>query len=80
MRRGKRQFPGSGSTERAEFPGRFHVDQLDVVRNILDVGQPAAAQVGVLFYVIKVLGQGQTNALGDPAVKIYLYQEIRTVI
>jgi hypothetical protein len=34
----------------------------------------------VLFYVIKVLGQGQTNALGDPAVKIYLYQEIRTVI
>ena len=56
---GERKLAHAGCAERAVLAGVFEVDQLDVVRDVLDVGQTGANERGVLLDILIVLGQGR---------------------
>ena len=53
---GERKLAHAGCAERAVLAGVFEVDQLDVVRDVLDVGQTGTNERGVLLDILIVLG------------------------
>ena len=58
---GERKLAHAGCAERAVLAGVFEVDQLDVVRDVLDIGQTGANERGVLLDILIVLGQGEAD-------------------
>jgi len=70
MRAAQRDLARAGGAEGAVRTRGLHVDELDVVRDILDGGDTGTGHGAVLLDVLVVFGEGQTDALGDTAVEL----------
>ena len=77
---GERKLAHAGCAERAVLAGVFEVDQLDVVRDVLDVGQTGANERGVLLDILIVLGQGEADALPMSAIMVSFSTAVLPVV
>ncbi len=70
VRRIQRGLAAAGSTVGAGGTIGLVVDELDVIRDVLDVRDAALEQAGVLRQIFEVLGQRKADALCQAAVEV----------